>query len=65
MPPPPAPAASALSPPGPAPPPEAASHTLAKETELRLEVATGAPAFVRLVAGSAEVFGVELAEGRT
>lgn len=39
-------------------------HMLSKESELRLEVG-GGHAHVKLVRGTAEVFGVELAEGRT
>ena len=41
------------------------THHLSKESELRLEVGDAGPAFLKLTSGSAEVFGVELAEGRT
>jgi polyribonucleotide 5'-hydroxyl-kinase len=47
-----------------APPADATRHVLAKESELRVEVAAGGAAFFQLVAGTAEVFGVEAAEGR-
>ena len=49
----------------PAPPPTATRHPLPNEHELRLEVDPKAPAYVQLASGTAEVFGVELAEGRT
>ena len=39
-------------------------HQLSKESELRLEVSDSGAAFLRLASGSAEVFGVELVEGR-
>lgn len=47
------------------PPADAARHSLPAGSELRIEVGDGSPALVRLVSGSAEVFGVELVEGRT
>ena len=39
-------------------------YTLTKESELRLEAGDTSFAHVRLLRGNAEVFGVELAEGR-
>lgn len=44
---------------------EITRHVLAKESELRAEVDASGTACIKLVSGNAEVFGVELAEGRT
>uniref|UniRef100_A0A7S4HRL3 Protein CLP1 homolog n=1 Tax=Odontella aurita TaxID=265563 RepID=A0A7S4HRL3_9STRA len=46
------------------PAPRGERHTLPAESELRLEIPHGQSATLRLVTGSAEIFGAELAEGR-
>ena len=44
---------------------EITRHVLAKESEFRAEVDPSGTVCVKLVSGNAEIFGVELAEGRT
>jgi len=59
-------ASSSSAPALPSPPSTATRHSLPKEHELRLEVREGREgAYLYLASGTAELFGVELAEGRT